>query len=188
MELQIEGRYAYGYLAGEKGTHRIVRISPFSPKGSSQRHTSFAAVEVMPVLGERPSCACHGHATAHPSSGSYAATSNGIVSNTEPAAYGFPPAQLSYSPSGPCMSNVDNCVFAQCADWLASYSKAADSCHWHAWHCLCPEDCAMLHAGERASNVDIPDNDLEISTMRAGGAGAAYAAGPVQLNVLCSHL
>lgn len=75
VELQIEGRYAYGYLAGEKGTHRIVRISPFSPKGSSQRHTSFAAVEVMPVLGER------------------------------------------------------------------------------------------------ASNVDIPDNDLEISTMRAGGAG-----------------
>ena len=51
VEMQIDGQYAYGYLAGEKGTHRIVRISPFSPGTSSQRHTSFAAVEVLPVLG-----------------------------------------------------------------------------------------------------------------------------------------
>ena len=51
MEMQIDGNYVYGYLAGEKGTHRIVRISPFSAKGASARHTSFAAVEVMPVLG-----------------------------------------------------------------------------------------------------------------------------------------
>ncbi|MCL2083664.1 MAG: peptide chain release factor 2 [Oscillospiraceae bacterium] len=46
----IEGTNAFGYLKGEMGVHRLVRISPFDASG--RRHTSFAAVEVMPELSD----------------------------------------------------------------------------------------------------------------------------------------
>ena len=44
--LKIEGDHAYGYLRGERGVHRLVRLSPFD--ADHARHTSFALVEVMP--------------------------------------------------------------------------------------------------------------------------------------------
>ncbi|HIQ30985.1 MAG TPA: peptide chain release factor 2, partial [Aquifex aeolicus] len=46
----VKGPYAYGYLKGEQGVHRLVRISPFD--ASARRHTSFAAVSVMPQIDE----------------------------------------------------------------------------------------------------------------------------------------
>ena len=46
--LEITGEYAYGYLKGETGVHRLVRISPFD--AAKRRHTSFASVSVMPEV------------------------------------------------------------------------------------------------------------------------------------------
>ena len=48
--LSIEGNMAYGYLKGEKGVHRLVRISPFD--SNKRRHTSFASVDVIPEVDQ----------------------------------------------------------------------------------------------------------------------------------------
>lgn len=48
--LLIEGKGAYGYLKGEKGIHRLIRISPFN--ANSKRHTSFVSITVIPEIEE----------------------------------------------------------------------------------------------------------------------------------------
>lgn len=48
--IQINGHNAYGFMKSEKGVHRLVRISPFD--ANARRHTSFAAVDVMPELDD----------------------------------------------------------------------------------------------------------------------------------------
>ncbi len=50
VTLMIEGKNVYGMLKGEKGVHRLVRISPFD--ANKRRHTSFASVNVVPVFDE----------------------------------------------------------------------------------------------------------------------------------------
>ncbi len=50
ITIQIDGPYAFGYLKGESGIHRLVRISPFD--SNARRHTSFSSVYVFPVLDD----------------------------------------------------------------------------------------------------------------------------------------
>ena len=50
VTITVDGSYAYGYLQAERGTHRLVRLSPFD--AGNRRHTSFAKLEVMPIIDE----------------------------------------------------------------------------------------------------------------------------------------
>ena len=50
VTLEIEGDYAYGYLKGENGVHRLVRLSPFD--ANHKRHTSFASVYAYPIIDD----------------------------------------------------------------------------------------------------------------------------------------
>ncbi|WP_113654497.1 peptide chain release factor 2 [Pedobacter namyangjuensis] len=50
VTIQIAGEFAYGYLKGENGVHRLVRISPFD--SNARRHTSFASVYVYPLVDD----------------------------------------------------------------------------------------------------------------------------------------
>ncbi|MFP4105910.1 MAG: peptide chain release factor 2 [Phycisphaerae bacterium] len=50
ITLRVSGPYAYGYLACERGVHRLVRVSPFDAQ--NRRHTSFASVDVLPEMGD----------------------------------------------------------------------------------------------------------------------------------------
>ena len=50
--IKVDGEFAFGYAKAEVGVHRLVRISPFD--SNKRRHTSFAAVAVIPILGDGP--------------------------------------------------------------------------------------------------------------------------------------
>jgi peptide chain release factor 2 len=50
VTVSVSGRYAYGYLAAERGVHRLVRLSPFDE--AHRRHTSFVLVEAMPEISD----------------------------------------------------------------------------------------------------------------------------------------
>ena len=50
VTFEVSGDHAYGYLRGEKGVHRLVRISPFD--SNARRHTSFASLDVAPMLAD----------------------------------------------------------------------------------------------------------------------------------------
>ena len=50
VTLEIEGDFAYGYLKGENGVHRLVRLSPFD--SNHKRHTSFASVYAYPIIDD----------------------------------------------------------------------------------------------------------------------------------------
>ena len=69
----VQGPYAYGTLSVEQGTHRLVRISPFDNQG--RRQTSFAGVEVVPVVRDQPTTSrstrrnCGSTSTARPGPG-----------------------------------------------------------------------------------------------------------------------
>ena len=55
--INIEGKYAYGYLKADRGVHRLVRLSPFD--SAHMRHTSFALVEVLPEANEKIDIVIH---------------------------------------------------------------------------------------------------------------------------------
>ncbi|KAK2973413.1 hypothetical protein RJ640_011647 [Escallonia rubra] len=118
--IELEGRYAYGYLSGEKGTHRIVRVSPFNAKGLRQVHEQFKLIQDRYVLVN-------------------------LGSSSDP----FNKLKGAMEPSR------SNRLHHRSGSVLTSFSGVE----------------VMPLLPEESMDVEIPEEDLDISFTRAGGKG-----------------
>jgi len=146
--IMIEGENAYGYLKGENGVHRLVRVSPFDASG--RRHTSFASVEVMPEFTDDGSIEINEadlEITTHKSSGA----GGQHINKTESA------VRITHLPTG---------LVVECQDERSQYKnkdKAMKILRSRLYDKLCEEQNEKI-ASDRRSQVGTGSRSERIRT------------------------